>query len=104
MESALAAAKAEKPPSDNPAAVAIVADTLRDKLASGVPFPTELAALTALGVDPETLAPLKALVGGAPTNRALAASFEAAEPKVLGASRPSRAAASPTSSSLISTG
>ena len=38
MESALAAAKAEKPPSDNPAAVAIVADTLRDKLASGAPF------------------------------------------------------------------
>ncbi len=86
LESALAA---PKPPSaDNPAAIAIVAESLRDKLASGVPYPSELSALTALGVDPAALAPLKALVDGAPTNRALAAAFEAAEPKLLSAVAP----------------
>ena len=86
IESALAAPKPPSP--DNQAAIAIVADSLRDKLASGAPFPSELSALTALGVDPAALAPLKALVDGAPTNRALADAFEAAEPKLLGAVAP----------------
>ncbi len=95
IESALAAPKAatrvapEKPAaSENPAAVAIVTDAIRDKLASGSSYATEIAALTALGVEPAQLAPLKALAGGAPTNSALAASFAAAEPKVLAAADP----------------
>ena len=95
IESALAAPKVEtrvapeKPPaSDNPAATAIVADAIRDKLASGASYATEIAALAALGVDPAQLAPLKALAGGAPTNSALAASFAAVEPQVLAAGAP----------------
>jgi len=95
LEGALAAPKSEtrvapeKPSaSDNPAAAAIVAETVRDKLASGAPFPTEFSALSALGVDPVRLAPLKALVDGAPTNSALMASFEAVEPKILSAAAP----------------
>lgn len=95
IESALAAPKVEtrvapeKPlANDNPAATAIVADAIRDKLASGSSYATEIAALAALGVDPSQLAPLKALVGGAPTNSALAASFAAVEPKVLAAAAP----------------
>jgi len=96
VEAALAAPKTEtrvapeKPaPGDNPAAVAIVAEALRDKLAVGIPFATELKALQSLGVQPESLAPLKALAGGGPTDRTLAASFDAVAPKVLAAaSRP----------------
>ncbi|MBV9287823.1 MAG: hypothetical protein JO288_08365 [Hyphomicrobiales bacterium] len=92
LESALAALKAETrvasekaSSTDNPAAVTLVAGALRDRLAAGAPFPTELAALQNLGVDPAKLAPLKALAGGAPTDRALAASFEAVAPKALAA-------------------
>lgn len=92
VEAALAAPKTEtrvapeKPtPGDNPAAVAIVAEALRDKLAAGIPFATELKALQSLGVQPESLAPLKALADGGPTDRALAASFDAVAPKVLAA-------------------
>jgi hypothetical protein len=96
VEAALAAPKTEtrvapeKPaPGDNPAAVAIVAGALRDKLAAGIPFASELKALQSLGVQPEKLSPLKALAGGGPTDRALAASFDAVAPKVLAAaSRP----------------
>ncbi len=98
VESALSAPKAEtrvapeKPKAnDNPAAVAIVAEAVRDKLGSGAPFATELSALTALGVDPAPLAPLKALAGGAPTNRALAASFETIEPNIFAAVAPTEA-------------
>jgi hypothetical protein len=92
LEAALAAPKSEtrvapeKPTaSDNPAAVAIVAEALRDKLAAGAPFGAELAALESLGVDPAKLAPLKAVVNGAPTGRALAASFDAVAEKALAA-------------------
>ncbi len=96
VETALAAPKTEtrvapeKPaPGDNPAAVAIVAEALRDKLAAGIPFASELKALQSLGVQPEKLAPLKALADGGPTDRALAASFDAVAPEVLAAaSRP----------------
>ncbi len=95
VESALAAPKVEtrvapeKPPaSENPAAIAVVTDAIRDKLASGSSYATEIAALAALGVDPARIAPLKALAGGAPTNSALAASFAAVEPKVLAAAAP----------------
>ncbi len=92
VEAALAAPKsetrvaAEKPEAaDNPAAVAIVAEALRDKLGAGVPFATELAALQSLGAPQEKLAALKALAAGGPTDRALAASFDAVAPKVLAA-------------------
>ena len=92
LESAVAALKTETQvasekasSTDHPAAVTLVAGALRDRLAAGSPFPTELAALQTLGVDPAKLAPLKALVGGAPTDRALAASFEAIAPKALAA-------------------
>jgi hypothetical protein len=95
VETALAAPKTEtraapeKPAAeDNPAAVAIVADVLRDKLAAGSPFATELAALRTLGVDPDKLTALGALVNGAPTARALADRFDAAAPKVLAAIQP----------------
>ena len=45
----------------------------------------ELAALKRLGVDPAELAALQAVVQGAPTGGALAASFDAIAPKVLAA-------------------
>jgi hypothetical protein len=95
MEAALAAPKAETraapettAPAGNPAAVAIVAGALRDKLAAGLPFAAELSALQNLGVEPEKLAALQALAGGGPTDRALASSFDAVAPKVLAASAP----------------
>ena len=61
---------------DNPAAVAIVAEALRDKLAAGAPFAAELTALQSLGVEPAKLTPLKAVADGGPTDGALAASFD----------------------------
>jgi hypothetical protein len=92
VEAALAAPKSETraapekaDPADNPAAVAIVAGSLGDKLAAGSPIGTELAALENLGVDPAQLAPLKALANGAPSDRALAASFQDVAPKALAA-------------------
>jgi len=100
LEAALAALKAatrfaseKTSAADNSASVALVAAALRDRLAAGAPFPTEISALQNLGVDPAKLAPLKALAGGAPTNNELAASFEALAPKALAAaaSPPQRA-------------
>jgi hypothetical protein len=95
LDAQLAAPKVETPAApekpaanDNPAAVAIVAEALQDKLAAGAPFPTELAALVSLGVEPAKLAALKALVNGAPTGRALAASFEAVRSRALAAAAP----------------
>ena len=82
------AAAPKKPSSDNPAAVAILAETIRDKLASGAPFGAELSALAGLGVDPARLAALKAMADGAPTNSALAASFKADEAKIAAAVAP----------------
>ncbi|HKN30030.1 MAG TPA: hypothetical protein VJY34_20005 [Roseiarcus sp.] len=87
----------EKPSaSDNPAAVAIIAESLRDKLGRGAPFPTELAGLERLGVEPAKLAPLKAVVDGAPTDGALAADFEAVRSKVLAAAAPAKERSGPT--------
>jgi hypothetical protein len=95
LESALSGSKAETraapeapAPRDNPAALAIVAQTISDKLASGAPFEAEVDALGTLGVDPQKLQPLKAVAGGAPTDRALATSFEAVEPKIFAAIAP----------------
>ena len=72
----------------NPAAVAIVAGSLRDKLVRSAPFPTELAALERLGVEPAKLAALKAVVDGAATDGALAAAFQAVRSKVIAAAAP----------------
>ncbi len=90
IEAALAAPKSEtrvapeKPSaSDNAAAIAIVAQALKEKLAVGAPFGPELAALERLGADPATLTPLRTVVNGAPTDAALAASFDAVAAKVL---------------------
>jgi hypothetical protein len=95
IESALAAPKAEtrvapeKPSAnDNPAAVAIVTGALIDKLSAGTPFPTELAALQSLGVDPAQVEPLKSLADGGSSDGALAAAFEAVEPSALAAVAP----------------
>ena len=91
VEAALAAPKTEsrvapeKPAFDNSAAVAIVAAALRDKLAQGAPFGTELSALQNLGIEPEKLAPLKALANGGPTNEGLADAFATIAPKALAA-------------------
>ena len=91
VEAALAAPKTESRVApeeaafDNSAAVAIVAAALRDKLAQGAPFGTELSALQNLGIEPEKLAPLKALANGGPTNGALAAAFATVAPKALAA-------------------
>ena len=93
MEAALAAPKAETRAAPealaaggNPAAVAIVAEVLRDKLDAGIPFAAELTSLQNLGVEPARLTPLQALAGGGPTDPALASSFDVVAPKVLAAS------------------
>jgi hypothetical protein len=76
---------------DNPAAVAIIAETLGDKLAGGAPFPTELAGLERLGVEPAKLTALKALVNGAPSDTGLADAFAAVQSKVVAAAAPAEA-------------
>src|SRR6202020_1422523 len=89
IEGALAAPKsetrvaAEKPAAaDNAATIAIIAQVAEERLRSGAGFGPELAALQRLGVDSAALAPLEAVVNGAPTNGALAASFDAVAPHV----------------------
>jgi hypothetical protein len=95
IEAALSAPKsetraaAEKPAaSDNAATIAIIAEVAEERLRSGVGFGSELAALQRLGVDAAALAPLQAVVNGAPTNGALAASFDAVAAHVLAATAP----------------
>jgi hypothetical protein len=95
IESALSAPKsetraaAEKPAaSDNAATIAIIAEVAEERLRSGAGFGSELAALQRLGVDAAALAPLEAVVNGAPTNGALTASFNAVAPHVLAATAP----------------
>jgi len=74
---------------DNATTIAIIAEVADERLRSGAGFAPELAALQRLGVDAAALAPLQAVVNGAPTNSALAASFNAVAPHVLAAtSRP----------------
>jgi hypothetical protein len=95
VEASLAAPKtetrvaAEKPAAeDNPSTIAIIAEVAEERLRSGAGFGPELAALQRLGVDSATLTPLQAVVNGAPTNSALAASFNAVAPHVLAAATP----------------
>jgi hypothetical protein len=86
IETALAAPKTEAPtPYDKAAAMAIIAEAAGDRLRAGEPLAPDLAALKHLGVDAATLAPLEAVANGAPTNAALAASFNAVAPHVLAA-------------------
>jgi hypothetical protein len=93
VEGALAAPKTETrvaeeklAAADNTTAIAIIAEVAEERLRSGAGFASELAALQRLGVDAAALAPLQAVVNGAPTNGALAASFNAVAPHVLAAS------------------
>jgi hypothetical protein len=95
VEAALAAPKTEtraapeKPAeADNATTIAIIAEVAEERLRSGAGFGPELAALQRLGVDSAALAPLQAVVNGAPTNSALAASFDAVAPHVLAAASP----------------
>ena len=95
VEGALAAPKNETraaeeklAAADNVTTIAIVAEVAEERLRSGAGFGPELAALQRLGVDSTALAPLQAVVNGAPTNGALAASFNAVAPHVLAATAP----------------
>jgi hypothetical protein len=73
---------------DNVTAIAITAEVAEEKLRAGASLGPELAALQRLGVDSAALAPLQAVVNGAPTNAALAASFNTVAPHVLAATSP----------------
>jgi hypothetical protein len=95
IEAALSAPKsetrvaAEKPAAaDNATTIAIIAEVAEERLSSGAGLGSELAALQRLGVDAAALAPLQAVVNGAPTNSALAASFDGVAPHVLAATSP----------------
>ncbi len=70
---------------DNVTAIAITAEVAEERLRVGASLGPELAALQRLGVDSAALAPLQAVVNGAPTNGALAASFNTVAPQVLAA-------------------
>jgi hypothetical protein len=81
---------AEEGDKSNPAAIVVIAHSLQKALALGAPFASELAALAAQGADKDTLATLApSAETGAPTPRALRASFhplikrmeDAADPK-----------------------
>ena len=92
IEAALAAPKNETrvaeeklAAADNATTIAIIAEVAEEKLRSGAAFGHELATLQRLGVDQAALAPLEAVVNGAPTNDALATSFNAVAPRVLAA-------------------
>jgi hypothetical protein len=92
IEAALAAPKNETRAAeeklaagDNATAIAIIAGVAEERLRAGAGFGPELAALQHLGVDPAALAPLQAVVNGAPTNGALATSFSTVAPHVLAA-------------------
>jgi hypothetical protein len=92
IEAALSAPKSEtraaaEPPAaaDNITTIAIIAEVAEERLRSGAAFGPELAALQRMGVDAAALAPLEAVVNGAPTNSTLAASFSTVAPHVLAA-------------------
>jgi hypothetical protein len=92
IEAALSAPKsetraaAEQPAAaDNITTIAIIAEVAEERLRSGAAFGPELAALQRMGVDAAALAPLEAVVNGAPTNSTLAASFSTVAPHVLAA-------------------
>jgi hypothetical protein len=92
IEAALAAPKNETraapenaPPSrEDWTSLAVAAQAVSARLASGAPYPTEEAALERLGADPAKTAALKPFAEkGAPTAGALAASFAKVAPDAL---------------------
>ena len=96
IEAALAAPKTETrvPPTEvapksDPAAQAIAALALEQRLRAGEPFAAEWAALSRLGADGATLATLKPYSDtGAPTAAALAALFAKIAPSLVAADNP----------------
>src|SRR5277367_1534054 len=96
IEAALAAPKTETrvPPTEvapksDPAAQAIAALALEQRLRAGEPFAAEWAALSRLGADGAALATLKPYSEtGAPTAAALAASFAKIAPSLVAADNP----------------
>ena len=96
IEAALAAPKTESrvPPTEvapksDPAAQAIAALALEQRLRAGEPFAAEWAALSRLGADSAALATLKPYSDtGAPTAAALAASFAKIAPSLVAADNP----------------
>jgi hypothetical protein len=96
IEAALAAPKTESrvPPTEvapksDPAAQAIAALALEQRLGTGEPFAAEWAALSRLGADGGVLATLKPYSDtGAPTAAALAASFAKIAPSLVAADNP----------------
>jgi hypothetical protein len=96
IEAALAAPKTESrvPPTEvapksDPAAQAIAALALEQRLRAGEPFAAEWAALSRLGADGAALATLKPYSDtGAPTAAALAASFAKIAPSLVAADNP----------------
>jgi hypothetical protein len=66
----------ENAAAENPAALAVVAQSVLQALSRGTPFPTELSALKSLKADPAKVAALEPVAqSGAPTARALADRF-----------------------------
>jgi hypothetical protein len=96
LEGALAAPKNETrvaadnvPPNRDWAGLAVVAQALNSRLATGAPFVLEQTALEHLGADPAKLAALKPSADkGAPSAAALAADFAKAALAILAASAP----------------
>jgi hypothetical protein len=96
IEAALAAPKTESrvPPTEvapksDPAAQAVAALALEQRLRAGEPFAAEWAALSRLGADGAALATLKPYSDtGAPTAAALAASFAKIAPSLVAADNP----------------
>ena len=96
IEAALAAPKTklrvpptEVAPKSDPAAQAIAALALEQRLRAGEPFAAEWAALSRLGADGAALATLKPYSDtGAPTAAALAASFAKIAPSLVAADNP----------------
>jgi hypothetical protein len=74
---------------DNPAALAVVAQSVVQALPRGATFTTELAALKSLKADPAKIAPLEPLAqAGAPTARALADRFRPLADEIAKEDRP----------------
>jgi hypothetical protein len=77
------------PQDANAPAIAIVAENLSQKIASGAPFTTELAALDRLGADKTKLAALQPAAGkGIFTAKALLDQFNALTPGLLAGDKP----------------
>jgi hypothetical protein len=79
----------QDPQQANAPAIAIIAGNLVQKIASGAPFATEIAALDKLGADKTKLAALQpAAAKGIVTTRALSEQFSALVPSLLAGEKP----------------